>query len=68
MRLEDLKHALEVLLLLQLVTAGAEGGTRGVAEGADLLLRLRSEIDEILVQDAEHPVQRPVDFLNAFVI
>ena len=67
-RLEDLEHAFEILLLLELVTAGAEGGAGGVPEGADLLLRLGCQIDQILVQDAQYPIQSAVDFLYALVV
>ena len=66
--LEDLQHALKVLLLLELVAAGAEGGTRSVAEGADLLLRLRGEVDQVLLEDAEDAVQAAVDLLNGLVV
>ena len=66
--LEDLEDALEVLLLLELVAAGAEGGARGVLKGTDLLLRLGGEVDQVLLEEAEHAVERPVDFLNAVVI
>ena len=48
-RLEDFEHALEILLALQLVAAGAEGRTRGVTEGANLLLRFVGEVDKVLV-------------------
>jgi len=66
--LEDLEDALEIGLFLELVATGAEGGAGGVLEGADLLLRLGGEIDQVLVQDAEHPVEAAVDFLNAFMV
>ena len=68
MRLEHLEHAVEVGLLLELVAAGAEGGAGRVPEGADLLLRLGGEIDEVLAEDAEHAVQRAVDLLDAVMV
>ena len=40
----------------------------GVAERANLLLRLGSEIDQVLLQDAQHTVQGAVDFLNALMV
>ena len=48
---EHLKHALEILALLELVTTGAERRARRVTETADGLLRLRSEVDELFVED-----------------
>ena len=68
MGLEHLEHALEVALLLELVTAGAESGAGGVFEGADLLLGLGREVDQILVQDAQHAVERAVDLLYALMV
>ncbi len=68
LRFEDFEHALEIRLVLQLVAAGAEGGAGRVAETANGLLGLRSEIDEILVEDPENAVERAVDFLDAVVI
>ena len=67
-RLEYLEHALEVLLLLQLVTAGAEGGSRRMAKRANLLLRFRREIDQVLLEEAEHTIQRAVNLLDAFMV
>ena len=66
--LEDLDHALEVLLLLELVAAGAQRGAGGVAQAADGLLRLGSEVDEVLVEDAQHAVEAAVDLLDAGVV
>jgi len=40
----------------------------GCAQRADLLLRLRREVDQVLLQEAEHAVQRAVNLLNAFVV
>ncbi len=51
------------LLLLELVAHGAEGGAGRVAEGADLLLRLGGEVDQVFLQDAEHTVEAAVDLL-----
>ena len=66
--LEDFERALKILLLLQLGAAAAERRSRSVAQPADRLLRLRGEIDEILVQDAGNAIQRAVHFLDATVI
>jgi hypothetical protein len=66
--LEDLKDAIEIGLLLELETAGAEGGAGRVLEGADLLLGFGREIDQIFVQNAEHAVERAVDLLDAFMV
>jgi hypothetical protein len=66
--LEDLEHALEIGGLLELGAAGAEGGTGGVAEAADGLLRLGREVDEILAEEAEDAIQRTVDFLDGGMI
>ena len=66
--LENLEDALVVALFLQLVTARTESGAGRVTESANLLLRLRREIDQILLQDAEHAIQSAVDFLNAFMV
>jgi hypothetical protein len=67
-RLEDGEHAVEVGRLLQLGAAGTEGGAGGEAEAADGLLRLGGEIDELLVQEAEHAVQRAIHLFDAFMI
>ena len=66
--LEDLDHAVEILLLLELEATCAERGARRVPETADRLLRLGGEIDEILLQNAEDAVERAVDFLDTGVI
>ena len=66
--LEYLERALVIGGLLQLGAAGAEGRAGREAEAADGLLRLGGEIDEILVQEAEHAVERAVDFLNAGMV
>jgi len=58
-RFEDLEHAIEISLFLELVATGAESGAGGVLEGADLLLGLGGEIDEILVQDPSTPFNVP---------
>src|ERR1019366_9313451 len=67
-RLEDLEHALEVLLLLQLVAARSQGRPRGVLEGADLLLGLGRKVDEVLLQDAKDAVQAAVDLLDRLMV
>ena len=66
--LEDLKDAIKVGLFLEFETAGAESGAGRVFERANLLLRLRSEIDQVLVEDAEHAVERAVDLFDAFMV
>ena len=66
--LEDLQDPLEILLLLQLVAARAERGPRGVAQGADLLLGLGGQVDDLLLQDAQHAVQAAVDLLDALMV
>ena len=68
LRFEDLEHALEIRLVLQLVAAGAKGRAGSVAETANGLLRLRSEIDEIFVEDAQHAVERAVNFLDTVMV
>src|ERR1019366_1079030 len=67
-RLEGLEHALEVLLLLELVAARPEGRPGGVPEGADLLLGLGGQVDEVLLQDAEDAVQAAVDLLDGLMV
>ncbi len=66
--LEDLEDAFKVGLLLELVAAGAEGGAGGMLEGADGLLGLRREIDEVFLEDAEHTVQGAVDLFDFIVV
>ena len=66
--LEDLDHALEVLLLLELVAAGPEGRPGRVAQGPDLLLRLRGQVDDVLLEDAQDPVEAAVNFLDGLVV
>ncbi len=68
MGLEDLEHAVEVGLLLELVAAGAEGRARGELEAADGLLALGREVDQLLVEQAEHAVQAAVDLLDVGVV
>ena len=67
-RLEHLEDAVEVLLLLELVSAGSERGARRTAQGADLLLRLGREVDKLLVDDAEHAVEAAIDLLDAIMV
>ena len=66
--LEDLEDAIKVGLFLEFEAAGAQSGAGRVFERADLLLRLRSEIDQVLVEDAEHAVQRAVDLFDTFMV
>ena len=67
-RLEDFKDAVEIGLLLELVTAGAEGGAGRVLEGADLLLGLGREVDQVFLENTEHAVERAVNLLDALMV
>jgi hypothetical protein len=57
--LEHLEHPLEILLLLQLVAAGAQGGARGVAQGADLLLGFGGQVDQSSCRMPSTPFRPP---------
>ena len=53
---------------LELKTAGSEGGTRGMAQSADGLLRLGGKINEVLVQDSQHPVEATINLFNLLMV
>jgi hypothetical protein len=66
--LEDLEHALVVLLLLELVAAGAERRARRVLEGADLLLGFCGEVDQVFLEDTQHSVEAAIDLLDRLMV
>ena len=61
-RFEDLEDAVEVFGLLHLVAAGTEGGAGRVTEGAESLLGLGGEVDELFVQNALDTIEATIDF------
>ena len=66
--LEYLEHPLEIGLLLQLVAHRTQRGARRRAQPADGLLGFGRQIDQVLLQDTQHAVQRAIDFLDALVV
>ena len=73
-RLEDLEQPVHVLrglfgllLEIELVAAGAEGGGGRVLQPFDGFGLLVVEVDQLLAQDAVDAVETAVDFLNVLV-
>ncbi len=66
--LENLEHALEILLFLEFVTASAQSSAGGVAKTADGLLRLGGEVDQVFLKDAKDTVEAAVNFFDATVV
>ena len=64
MRLEDLENLLAVFEV-RLVPGGAERSRGRRGDRLEIGRRLLAEIDEVVVDDAAHPVQRPVDVRDA---
>ena len=68
MGLEDIHNPLKISLFAQFVAAGPEGGSRCVSQPANGLLGLFGEVDQVLLENSENPVQAPVDFLDTTVV